>query len=189
MWLINQLQLAIERTHHLVPDAPMMTGWVNGDLYQSAGKRVGILPLPDKIRAESDIESHIVEKDITNLHAYMAYQQGTKYAVISIHTPAEKTLFKKMMQEYAGFNRTNTAPDWKGGAREWNCKANGKDIFYKVSLFLNHIYVVLTPCSCLSICRLISTNGTGISMRRIPLHKCLQKLRHLRGKTGILKDQ
>jgi hypothetical protein len=132
IWLINHLQLQLEATRHLIPESQTLTGWVNGDLYVPAGERIGILPVPDSVRATADIESyHTVDGKFR--HAYLAQQQGTKYAVISIHTAAEKALFKRLMQENPVFNRTNTTPDWKQGASVWNREANGKDIFYKVS--------------------------------------------------------
>ncbi len=131
MWLINNLQLRLEATRHLIPDSQTLTGWINGDLYIPAGERIGILPVPDSVRATADIESYCPE-DGKLKHAYLAQQQGTKYAVVSVHTNAEKTLFKKLIQENPVFNQTNAASDWKQCATVWNRKANGKDIFYKV---------------------------------------------------------
>src|SRR6266487_2876112 len=132
VWLINHLQLQLEATCHLIPESQKLTGWINGDLYTSAGEKIGILPVPTSIRATADIESYHPE-DCKFKHAYLAHEQGTKYAVISIHTPAEKALFKRLMQENPVFNQTNAMPDWKQGAAVWNREANGKDIFYKVN--------------------------------------------------------
>jgi len=131
IWLINHLQLQLEATRHLIPESQTLTGWINGDLYTPASERIGILPVPDLIRATADIESYHME-DHKFRHAYLAQQQGTKYAVISIHTSAEKALFKKLMQENPIFNQTNTTPDWKQCTTVWNREANGKEIFYKV---------------------------------------------------------
>ena len=131
IWLINHLQLQLEATCYLIPESQTLTGWINGDLYVPAGERIGILPVPDLTRAAADIESYHAE-DGRFRHAYFAQQQGTKYAVISIHTSAEKALFKKLMQESPTFNQTNATPDWKQGAAVWNREANGKEIFYKV---------------------------------------------------------
>lgn len=130
MWLINRLQLLLEATHHLIPEPQKLTGWINGDLYTPAGERIGILPVPDSIRATADIESYH-PGDGNFRHAYLAQQQGTKYAVVSIHTTAEKALFKKMIQGGAEF------PDWTKGAKAWNREANGQDIFYKVILYIS----------------------------------------------------
>ena len=99
VWLINQLQVSLEATRHLIPDSQTLTGWINGDLYSPAGETIGIIPVPDPICASADIESYYHEQDSKNKHAYLARQQKTKYAVISIHTNAERALFKKLMQE------------------------------------------------------------------------------------------
>jgi len=131
VWLINHLQLQLEATRHLIPESQTLTGWVNGDLYTPAGEKIGILPVPASIHATADIESYHPE-DGKFRHAYLACEQGTKYAVISVHTPAERALFKRLMQEDPVFNQKNSLPDWKRGAALWNHRANGKDIFYKV---------------------------------------------------------
>jgi hypothetical protein len=132
VWLTNRLQRLLEETRHLIPDSQTLTGWVNGDLYSPTNEIIGILPVPDSIRITTDIESYQHNLDGKNKHSYLARQQKTKYAVISIHTTSEKQLFKKLMQENPVFNRTNSSPDWKQGAKVWNREANGQDIFYKV---------------------------------------------------------
>ena len=53
----------------------------------------------------------------------MAFCQGTKYAVMSIHTDsvAEKQLFSKLMCEHLAFDWENEDPDCKksGNCMEW----------------------------------------------------------------------
>jgi hypothetical protein len=119
----------LESTWHLIPKSQTITG-INGDLYTPAEETIGILPVLESIRA-ADIESYQHLLDQKNKHSYLARQQGTKYAVIAVHSTAEKVLFKKLMQEDPTFNWTNSAPDWKQGAKVWNRHANGQDIFYK----------------------------------------------------------
>ncbi len=131
VWLINHLQLQLEATQHLIPEAQRLTGWINGDLYVPAGERIGILPVPDSIRVTADIESYHAE-DGQFKHAFLAQQQGTKYAVVAIHTTAEKALFKKLLQENPLFNQRNSVLDWKQASKIWNREANGQEIFYKV---------------------------------------------------------
>jgi hypothetical protein len=140
VWLINHLQLLLEATQHLIPESPKLTGWINGDLYVPAGEKIGILPVPDSIQAAADIESHHTGDEDFH-HAYLAQEQGTKYAVIAIHTTAEKILFKTLMQENPIFNQINSIPDWKQGAKAWNRSANGHDIFYKVNILLLSIAI------------------------------------------------
>jgi hypothetical protein len=81
LWLINHLQLQLEATCHLIPESQTLTGWINGDLYASANERIGILPISDSMRATADIESY-QPQDGKYKHAYLAQEQGTKYAVI-----------------------------------------------------------------------------------------------------------
>lgn len=103
---------------------------MNGDLYTPAGETVGILTIPDSTRAAADIQSYTALTDGKVRHAFLARQQGTKYAVMSVHTMEEKVLFKALMQDHLG--NSGTTPDWKRGVLLWNQSANGKDIFYKV---------------------------------------------------------
>jgi hypothetical protein len=131
VWLINHLQLQLEATQYLIPETQKLTGWINGDLYISAGERIGILPVPDSIRVTADIESYHIE-DKQFKHSYLAQQQETKYAVVAIHTSAEKSLFKKLLQEHPFFNQSDSVPDWKKASKIWNREANGQEIFYKV---------------------------------------------------------
>ena len=137
IWLINRLQVLLESTRHLIPDSQTLTGWINGDLYTPADETIGILPVPDSFRALADIQSYHHAEDSKNKHSYLAQQQKTKYAVISVHSTAEKQLFKKLMQEDPNFTGTNATPDWKTAVRIWNRKANGKDIFYKASKYFS----------------------------------------------------
>jgi hypothetical protein len=125
--------MLLESTKHLIPDHQTLTGWINGDLYTPAGETIGILPVPDSIRATADIQSYNHTEDFKNKHGYLAKQQRTKFAVVSVHSTQEKVLFKKLMQENPNFTGTNSSPDWKKAVIIWNRKADGKGIFYKVS--------------------------------------------------------
>jgi len=75
VWLTNHLQLQLEATCHLIPESQTLTGWINGDLYIPAGERIGILPVPDSIRAAADIESYHAE-DGKFKHAYLVKSRG-----------------------------------------------------------------------------------------------------------------
>ena len=59
-----------------------------------------ILPIPDEIRFKSAMQPMMPEPPEKKGHWYLALHQGTKYAVMSIHTVAEKQLFSKLMQEH-----------------------------------------------------------------------------------------
>lgn len=129
IWLTNREQHLVEETRTLIPDSHTLVGWVNGDMYTPAGETVGILRLPDSTRATAEMQAYIQGSDSKHRHHFLAQHQGTKFAVISVHTIPEKQLFKKLMQEdLAG----SVTPDWKLGVLIWNRAANGKTIFYKV---------------------------------------------------------
>ena len=138
IWLINRLQVLLKATQHLIPETQLLTGWINGDLYASAGERIGILPVPDSIRAAADIQSYHHTQDFKQRHGYLAQQQNTKYAVVSVHSTEEKLLFKKLMQEDKDFTGKNATPDWKNAVKIWNRKADGKNVFYKVNIQIIH---------------------------------------------------
>jgi hypothetical protein len=122
----------LEATCHPISDSQTLTGWINGSLYTPAGETIGILPVPDSICASADIESYHHIQDGKKKYAYLARQQGTKHAVIAIHTIAEKCLFKKLMQEDPNFTWNSAKPDWAQCVKVWNRKADGEEIFYKV---------------------------------------------------------
>lgn len=124
--------MSLEATRHLISESQTLTGWVNGDLYIPAGETIGILPVPDSMRASADLESYHHIQDGEKKHAYLARQQATKHAVIAIHTTAEKQLFKKLMQEDPAFSWNSGNPDWGQCVKVWNRKADGQEIFYKV---------------------------------------------------------
>ena len=69
------------------------------------------------------------------LHHYLACRQGALFAVIGVHRVAEKKLFSHLMKEEPIFNQNNQEPGWKSAVQIWNIQyANGKTIFYKVSI-------------------------------------------------------
>jgi len=137
---MNDLQVSLEATCHLISESQTLTGWVNGDLYTPAGEIIGILPVPDSTRASADIESYHHIQDCKKKHAYLAKQQGTKCAVIAIHTPSERALFKKLMQEDPSFTWDTGKPDWGQCVKVWNRNANGQTIFYKLAEHLQAYY-------------------------------------------------
>ena len=129
VWLINKLQVLLEKAHHLVPDASQLVGWVNSDLYLSANEHIGILPIPAEMWALSDMQSFNPHVDSKLRHMFLARAQDTKCAVISVHTLEEKWKFKELMQGPLGIG---TSPDFQLAAKLWNQEANGMTVFYKV---------------------------------------------------------
>ena len=136
IWIYNYLQKIVEKTHDHVPDSETIRGWVNGSMYTPTSEVYGILPIPLEIVTKSAMQPFINTACGDIKHAYLAKMQGTQYAVINVHTVAEKQLFASLMWNNHHFNRSNQDPDWKEAVREWNHnKADGKDIFYKVCIY------------------------------------------------------
>ena len=139
IWLYNQLQEVTERTRDLVPDSQAIRGWVNGTMYMPTKEVFGILPVPNDIRGKTAMQPYIPENTEKNKHSYLASKQGTRYAVMNIHTIEEKQTFAKLMWENPVFNRNNQDPDWHKAVEIWNSfHANGKTIFYKVNSLACH---------------------------------------------------
>ncbi|KAF7971123.1 hypothetical protein HWV62_21994, partial [Athelia sp. TMB] len=137
VWLTNQEQRLVDETQSLVPNSPALVGWVNGDMYTPSGETTGILRLPDITRATAEIQSYIHDSDSKYRHHFLAERQGTKYAIISVHTIAKKKLFKELMQEHF---TASSVPNWKQAILIWNRAADGKSIFYKLVEHLQAYY-------------------------------------------------
>ena len=135
IWMIHQLQILAERMQGKVPHSFESRGWINGSMYAPTKEVSGFLPIPDEIRFKSAMQPMMPEPPEKECHWYLAWHQDTKYAVMAIHTIAEKQLFSKLMQEHSAFNQDNQDPDWKNAVIVWNgnhAKGNENDIFYKV---------------------------------------------------------
>jgi hypothetical protein len=156
----------------LVPNVPILKGWVNGDLYKLSGEKIGILPVSVQSCAMAVIKSYSHADDQHYKHAFLAREQGTKYAVMTVHTKTESSQFIKFLQEHPAFKKSDNPPDWKSGAKAWNRLANGVDIFYKVNLdliFINCLFIAIL--SCLNIFKHIISNGLEVSMRNLQSHR------------------
>ena len=133
--MIDQLQILAEKMRDKVPCSFEIKGWLNGPMYAPTKEVSGILPIPEEIRFRSAMQPMMPEPPVKKGHWYLALRQHTKYAVMSIHTVAEKQLFSKLMHEHPAFNQENQDPDWKKAVLVWNgnhAKGNENEIFYKV---------------------------------------------------------
>ena len=68
-------------------------------------------------------------------HHFLAQRQGTRKAILPVHTAAEHDFFRKLMTESAVFNPPDGGqPQWTIGVKIWNAHADTRDeISYKVS--------------------------------------------------------
>ena len=111
-----------------------ITGWVNGSLYLPTRERLGILPIPSDVRQSSGMaEFNISTIDRTQPHLYLAQMQGTRKAILPVHTSAEHDLFRNLMKSNPVFNAQSSGPIWKLAVKVWNEFADKQPgIFYKV---------------------------------------------------------
>ncbi|SCZ97941.1 BZ3500_MvSof-1268-A1-R1_Chr3-3g06472 [Microbotryum saponariae] len=63
-------------------------------------------------------------------HTWLAKRQGTRFAVLHVHTPTERALYKHILSHL----ELSTSRDQRAIriAERWNAYANGIDIFYKM---------------------------------------------------------
>lgn len=108
---------------------------MNGNLYLPTSETIGILPIPHELRIESGMTEFNANIDQKGRHAYLASMQGTRKAILPVHTPAEHELFNNFMKRNEAFNSRSAGPQWKECVRVWNSWADtAENVFYKVNL-------------------------------------------------------
>lgn len=132
LWLINELQQLLNHdlTRKLIPSSQPAAGWVNGNLYTQTTEVFGILPIPAIVQTSAGMNP-FDPSNRPKLHSFLAEKQGTRYAVLTLHTEDEKTQFSDFMRTESAFS-SSRGPDWPSAVRIWNQAVNGKTIFYKV---------------------------------------------------------
>jgi len=70
------------------------------------------------------------------LHDQLAQYQHTRVAILPVHTPQERALFRMMAKQTNGLFSGPKLPNWVTVAAEWSHHCDGLHIFYKVSVFL-----------------------------------------------------
>ena len=98
-----------------------------------AKETIGILPLPEKTRQLAGVTQYSPDDYSTKVqsklkHRYLAEQQGTKFAVITVHSTEEKAHFAKFMTKSTAFALPNQSPDWREAVLNWNASADGETI-------------------------------------------------------------
>ena len=134
IWLINRRQERLIYLEDVLLKPIHIEGWVNGNLYLPTSETIGILPVPSELRAESSMTEFNTNIDQKRKHAYLASMQGTRKAILPVHTPAEHDLFTTFMKKNEAFNSRSAGPQWKECVRVWNTWADTTDdVFYKVA--------------------------------------------------------
>lgn len=147
IWLTNNLQELLVVLEDVLVDPTGISGWVNGNLYVPTSEALGILPVPPDVRALSGMTEFNVNLDQKRRHHFLASKQGTRKAILPIHTIAEHELFKNYMKSHSAFSSCSKGPDWPKCAKVWNEYADSHDdIFYKVRLALkfNHKAILIS---------------------------------------------
>jgi hypothetical protein len=107
---------------------------LNTNDFDPAQESFGILPLAESLRQKLGMSTY--QSDYAAgckiKHNYLAKQQQTLVAVLPIHTPEEKALYRLLIKDKHGQFSQRTQPNWISLAQEWQRHANGKEIFYKV---------------------------------------------------------
>ena len=115
--------------------------WVNGNDFVKAEIIFGVLPHNETTRLQYNWQPHDpnLVKARQLHHDKLARQQQTRYAVLPIHTQAERDLFQLFSQTSPLFTNQAT-PQWVALAGSWAEHCDGKSIFYKVC------FAVFTEC-------------------------------------------
>lgn len=122
--------------HDVLKNPVEIRGWVNGNLYVPTSERMGILPIPEDVWHSSGMAKFSpVLNDQKQAHRYLAQKQGTRKAILPVHTPTEIDLFRHLMEANPAFNSTSSGPIWKLAVKVWNEIADREDgVFYKVRI-------------------------------------------------------
>ncbi|KAF6749915.1 hypothetical protein DFP72DRAFT_818260, partial [Ephemerocybe angulata] len=147
IWYINgieDLELYLSNSVLVGLDHPgrKPTKLVNGNHYrQTSEKPIGILRVPRDIQEDNGIDPYSDPPPHSKppRHNFLAESQGTRKAILPVHTRAEIDLFHTLMREDSNFDAKNSGTKWKGAVRVWNTRyADGNpEIFYKLSEHMN----------------------------------------------------
>jgi hypothetical protein len=151
IWLTNNLQELLVVLEDILVDPVGISGWVNGNLYVPTTETIGILPVPPDIRVLTGMTEFNRNLDQKHRHHYLASKQGTRKAILPIHTTAEHELFKNYMKSHSAFSSCSKGPDWPKCVKVWNEYADSHDdIFYKVrlTLFINDKIILIPFAAC-----------------------------------------
>ena len=133
IWLTNELQEKLAFLQDILLNPPLITNWVNGNLYQRSSEVSGVLPIPADIRLKLGMSEYNSAIDSKQLHHFLAAVQGTRKPVLPIHTREEKLLFTELMRTNPAFNSSTSSPNWSEGVKIWNRYADSEvGISYKV---------------------------------------------------------
>jgi hypothetical protein len=122
--------------------------WLNTDFYQLTKEVIGVLPIPMEVQRANGLSEFIEslqdpdDRNVKrpNRHQYLARLQGTRKAVLPVHTAAERKKFHEFIQKNVDFEPTKSGPpNWDNAVKAWNQMADTTDgIFYKVRVYFTN---------------------------------------------------
>jgi hypothetical protein len=93
IWLTNELQEKLIFLQDMLINPPLITNWVNGNLYQKTAEVSGVLPIPEDIRLKSGMSTFNPSIDSKQPHHFLAAAQGnTKTSSAYTHIRRKNTL-------------------------------------------------------------------------------------------------
>ncbi|KAF5381364.1 hypothetical protein D9615_008300 [Tricholomella constricta] len=141
IWLINELQEMLCLVRDQLINPPMLEGWVNGNLYVPSNEVAGVLPIPDQVRTRFGMGAYVASLHSKQPHHFLASMQGTRKAVLPVHSAEERDLFRNFMAGNSGFNDSSSGPNWDLAVQLWNNAAEVKEnISYKLPEQLKFYY-------------------------------------------------
>ncbi|KAF8996470.1 hypothetical protein BDZ89DRAFT_1149037 [Hymenopellis radicata] len=141
IWLMNEIQeLEITLSERYPNTSPGNPSWINGNLYQPTTEQMGIMRIPDAVRSQAFMQPFNPNLHNKQKQSFLARLQGTKKAVLPLHTAGERQLFSELMKTCEDFTSTTGTVSSKA-VQIWNSRAEDKpDVFYKLSEQLTAYY-------------------------------------------------
>jgi len=111
-----------------------LPGWVNGNDYERASETFGILPSSENTRTKLGMLEYHPDfaREHKIRHPHLARLQQTRMAILPVHTPEEKALYRLFLNDNMGHFSGKKQPNWITLAQQWSARSNGTNIFYKV---------------------------------------------------------
>ncbi|BGP51804.1 hypothetical protein JCM10450v2_007760 [Rhodotorula kratochvilovae] len=163
--LLDRIQFLTKLTSPLVPAAPLLDHWVNGSMYVTTSETYGVLPITAAAAANLfiDLSPSHPSFDPTRIlhrpaqsssptssvppkgkaasperHQQLAEYQGTRFAIVHVHTRAERELLSHLLTSPSIVSVTGKELRYLTLARRFNEVANGVEVFYKTSTHMQH---------------------------------------------------
>jgi hypothetical protein len=139
IWTKNRISYLLDLTSTKFKSLPATFGpggWVNGNNFVRSTEVFGILPMPEQLRDNVGMTPYNPQfaQEHKIHHQYLAMRQNTQFAVLPIHTKAERALFKLLLNEAQGVFTGRKEPNWPNLAARWSTHSDGINIFFKVCL-------------------------------------------------------